>query len=533
MKVNIITKKTAAGLLTAGLLAGMIIAEPLGMTTGVACAATPTAGAQASGETETKAATQPVDKEAGYQAHSFRVPVPPLPYKDGDSEAITKIKDEYNQAHYTTVLAGACIGVYDPENSPELAYLKDYGWEVLPYQVDAGKVEANFMIASNQLQDGETKMYIVAFRGSASKKDWQSNLKVDMIPFGGTNLKESREIVDSKAKETHIPKVHKGFSEYTDVVLNTLVDSDNDGIMELDLFNELKNNPNSYLMLTGHSLGGAVATMLAERLVAYGMPKDRMFTVTFGAPAIGNKEFADAYGDKINLLRVTNMADPIPGSLQTFFGKYTQFGNHLRYKLSPALSEMQHDMAMYLDYSLGEYYKVYNKAVATEVKKPWPTKEIADASKPLVAVWVESSDEIDKRDYVPDLKRFIASEYRMMLPNYVIVDNNEVMKKMVKNNMNSFYEQNRALGADYALLIGIDGKSIRDADKWYMTLEQGLWDVKQGRLLTLDSFASFVSPVSGNVQATIASVRKGRSELKKAYPWIITDYSNIRNKIYF
>ena len=75
--------------------------------------------------------------------------------------------------------------------------------------------------------------------------------------------------------------------------------------------------------------------MLAERLVSMGIDKDRVPVITFGAPAIGNAAFAEVYGDKIDLRRITNNADPVPGSLQTFFGGYKQFGKHHKYNLSP------------------------------------------------------------------------------------------------------------------------------------------------------------------------------------------------------
>ena len=156
--------------------------------------------------------------------------------------------------------------------------------------------------------------------------------------------------------------MHEGFNEYVDTVLQTSVLND-DGSFR-GVFGELMQNDDAFLILSGHSLGGAAATLLGERLVSLGVPREKFIVVTFGAPAIGNKEFAEQYGDKIHLLRITNTADPIPGSLQTFFGGYKQFGKHIKYNLSTKISSVQHDMAMYFDYSINEVYKAFDEEVA-------------------------------------------------------------------------------------------------------------------------------------------------------------------------
>ena len=60
-------------------------------------------------------------------------------------------------------------------------------------------------------------------------------------------------------------------------------------------------------------------SLVAERLVEKGVPKAQVPVITFGAPAVGNKAFADVYGKRIDLIRVVTSLDPVPGSLQTFW----------------------------------------------------------------------------------------------------------------------------------------------------------------------------------------------------------------------
>ena len=276
----------------------------------------------------------------------------------------------YRDAHWTTVAAAACIGAYSPENAPEFGYLRDYGWKIVPHKVKKGKLEANFIVAKNKTRRGRD-VYIVAFRGSASKSDWTVNLNTDKVPYGGRSLEEFIEYAGHSEKDKTVPMVHKGFNDYVNTVLETMVDTNDDGIDEV-LFNEILANTDTRVLLTGHSLGGAVATLLAERLVSMGIDKDRVPVITFGSPAIGNAAFAEVYGDKIDLRRITNNADPVPGSLQTFFGGYKQFGKHHKYNLSRKLSDFQHDMGMYFDYSMREYYAALDKAEAAGVREKLP-----------------------------------------------------------------------------------------------------------------------------------------------------------------
>lgn len=425
----------------------------------------------------------------------------------------------YRDAHWTTVAAAACIGAYSPENAPEFGYLRDYGWKIVPHKVKKGKLEANFIVAKNKTRRGRD-VYIVAFRGSASKSDWTVNLNTDKVPYGGRSLEEFIEYAGHSEKDKTVPMVHKGFNDYVNTVLETMVDTNDDGIDEV-LFNEILANTDTRVLLTGHSLGGAVATLLAERLVSMGIDKDRVPVITFGTPAIGNAAFAEVYGDKIDLRRITNNADPVPGSLQTFFGGYKQFGKHHKYNLSRKLSDFQHDMGMYFDYSMREYYAALDKAEAAGVREKLPMQKL-EGTEPLVAVWIGSSLEVDKRDYVPDIKRFIMNEYQMMLPRYVIVDTETKLYDDSVYAMEKFYQKARELGADYILIAEIDGRVLNDREKWYINMNQSVFTV-DGRLITMNSFARFVSPVSGNIQATTFVLEQSREELKKHLTFVRLD----------
>ena len=56
------------------------------------------------------------------------------------------------------------------------------------------------------------------------------------------------------------------------------------------------------VMCTGHSLGGAVATLAAHDIVTFcGVAPERISCYTFGCPRVGNHAFAAEYDTVVRL----------------------------------------------------------------------------------------------------------------------------------------------------------------------------------------------------------------------------------------
>ncbi len=421
----------------------------------------------------------------------------------------------YVQKYLTTVAAASCLGVYLPKSSTEFDYLRSYGWQIEPYVQRADKVEANYAVAQNYFPDAKKKIYLVTFRGSASGTDWKINLKTERVNYGGRTLEEMQAIAAGTLDKT-LPAVHSGFNSYVDTVLRSSVIGENGSLQ--GVFKRVQEEPGAHLLLTGHSLGGAVATLLGERLVSLGLPKEKFTVITFGAPAVGNEAFANAYGEKINLVRITNSNDPIPGSLQTFFGGYKQFGEQIKYTLPQKVGSVQHDMAMYFDYSISEYYRERDRQISLGRLQPVRDKLITD--KPVVAVWLHTSKELQKLAYVTDIKRFVTDEYRKMLPSYMIMEKNLPKDAYTTRDL---LEISRREGADYMLVCGIDGSQPQREPYWYLTLEQALFD-SSGKMLALGSFGRKVAPAVGNIQAAGENLWQARKDLCVQLPFIVTQH---------
>lgn len=425
------------------------------------------------------------------------------------------VSSAYMQSYFTTIAAASCLGVYLPHTSQEFDYLRSYGWQIESQQGNDGKVELNYAVAKNYFPQVNKQIYLVTFRGSASKSDWKINLATKKVNYGGSTLREMQELAAQP-----VPKdgaaVHAGFNSYVDAVLRSGVVDENGKLR--GLFKRVSEDPDAYLVLTGHSLGGAAATLLGERLASLGMPKEKFVVITFGAPAVGNSVFAEQYGNKIKLVRISNTADPVPGSLQTFFGGYKQFGEPVKYSLSNKISNLQHAMAMYFDYSISEYYKERDREISMGRLEPVTDRKITQ--QPVVAVWVNTSDSLKKLAYVTDIKRFVLDEYRKMLPSYIIMERNLPKDAYTTQDL---LKLSREAGAEYMLVCGMDGSQAPKEGYWYLTLEQVLVD-KNGRMLTLGGFGRKVSPAVGNIQAAGENLWQAREALCEHLPFIVTQH---------
>lgn len=281
---------------------------------------------------------------------SAEMPLGSLGYSPEDTKPILQQKTEYNRAYWTLFSLIASSAAYAPDDGIEAVYLKDHGWEFTPNRITDGKTTVHFITARGMMADGKP-LYVIAFRGSADKKDWAADFVTGQVVYGGKTLEESEKISGSllggskerdairaaakKAGFARPPRVHKGFNSYADLTLRMLLTSGSYEFLE-----QYRKEKEARLLLTGHSLGGAVATIVGQRLIDFGFAPDRLQVITFGAPAVGNTPFAQMYGDRLDLIRVTNSEDPVPLTLQAVLRNYKQFGKEVRFRIPRTFNNM-------------------------------------------------------------------------------------------------------------------------------------------------------------------------------------------------
>ena len=138
--------------------------------------------------------------------------------------------------------------------------------------------------------DDTNKVIVLAFRGSVSSENWHQDLK--MLKVHHLDL----------CDKCHI---HKGFWESWVQIRDEIKER----VQQL-----VAAYPEYRFVITGHSLGGAVATLAAGdiRKVSDDLAK-RTELFTFGSPRVGNKAAAKFLSKQSSLsYRITSIDDPVP-----------------------------------------------------------------------------------------------------------------------------------------------------------------------------------------------------------------------------
>ena len=449
---------------------------------------------------------------------------------DYEPKKLTKEQfwDEYKDARMISFAVGACAGTYVPGGTAtEYNYMREYGWHIHPYKTVTDGVETNFMIAVNPRFIQGKHYGVLAFRGSSSMGDWKQDFDFKLVPYGGTTVEEFKKIALSQPENsTKLPKVHRGFHEFTMGAFNLHADIDGDGI-EDDIFAKLKTDPNFVLLITGHSLGGAAATLLGERLVSMGIAKDQVPVVTFGAPAVGNDMFANEFGNKIDLVRVRTKHDVVPNVL-ALTGKYKQFGKEYIFDLSRKDSDKSHPLGNYFDFAFKHYYDVAADGVASGFMYP-PAEGQMTGTEPVVAVMLDGIFEKNEPPaIVSDLKLFAADEYRAVLPRYVFLPEE---KFPIEYTMPEVLAAAKKAGADYLIILKIGRRTIAQKGSYYTNLEQFLFNANNSSLLAMNNAGSKITYDAGYIQTAIKDLEKCMIEVKGKLPFVYKTRKDVQGNL--
>lgn len=159
-------------------------------------------------------------------------------------------------------------------------------------------VDLQFMKLSKFDETLNKQVIVLVFQGSQEPEDWMTNMTIKKAEF-----------FDKK------DEVHQGFYDSLQLFLKTVSNKEfNTKNKKSYMINKDIDflNDDCKIILTGHSLGGAIATLVGCYLHDMGIKKENMTIYTFGAPPVGTKEFCKSYENKLDLYRVFNEKDIIP-----------------------------------------------------------------------------------------------------------------------------------------------------------------------------------------------------------------------------
>ena len=267
-----------------------------------------------------------------------------------DKSPVSSEKD----ASYLTAAVVSLASYGDDRSLLAREWLKDAGWSLSGQETVSSVAEGRFHLVRKVLTDGKQLM-LLSFPGTERRKDIEVDFKTRRVPFGGRNPQEFA--IAAAGKGQGLPMVHKGFDDYTMTALFTEPSAALSGkTAGEDLAAELLANPQERLCLTGHSLGGAAATLAAARLADMGVPREQLQVITFGAPAVGDEAFARRYETRFQLTRVVMEGDPVASALQSLSRRFVQFGEKVRWRPNRNSDRFAHQMVVYLDDALRLYY---------------------------------------------------------------------------------------------------------------------------------------------------------------------------------
>jgi pimeloyl-ACP methyl ester carboxylesterase len=195
------------------------------------------------------------------------------------------------QNHYSLLNQMACLSeaAYGQPPSPGCSqWMRGPGIRVISHAVTLLDASGRPYDGSYTLIIDDTrKQQVIAIRGTANKQDWLTDIR--FVP-----------VTDGILRVT----VHHGFELYARAVLDDLIATGH--------ISELNRTYDTYV--AGHSLGGAVAVLLALYLnVQYPSVLNLKGVYTYGQPKVFDNNGATSWpGFADNIYRVENCYDPVP-----------------------------------------------------------------------------------------------------------------------------------------------------------------------------------------------------------------------------
>lgn len=420
--------------------------------------------------------------------------------------ALAAVAGEFEKARLAYLNALVSLAAYS-DRTGQIARqaLADAGWYMKPYNERFQDVEARFFLMENdEIRPGK-ETYILAVTGTENRNDFKIDLRFEKVFFGGNTPEEFLAAAERKNLTSADPMVHKGFNRYAQAVFFQREEDDRTfGEYLVALLREKRDRK---LYIVGHSLGGAVATIGAARLIELGADPTQIAVMTFGAPAVGNETFGDTYGRDLNLTRIVIKGDPVKGVLQAISGGYAQFGNQVVWRGGPAADDKRpHAMVVYVDAALRNYYDTREKLI--EAGRGGDYDLARKEGAPMVyAAPIRVNLPKDLSGTEAYLRESVRDELRHTLAGFVLAEGE-------RGSLEDELKKAKAAGCDWLLFSAVDASKVqRQRGDYYMEYHEALYEVRTGALVMLADYGAGTrefTPLGANLH-NITSARQTRA----------------------
>lgn len=147
----------------------------------------------------------------------------------------------------------------------------------LVIEADDGELGTGFVAV-----DHERHVVMLSFRGSTTRQDWFSDFEIYPTAYEPTSKQEYHELVtNGKISECSNCQIHKGFYRFIETLSK-------DFLIKVERI--FKRYPEYNLVVTGHSLGAALASICGIELKLRGFDP---LVLTFATPKIFNEPMKD------------------------------------------------------------------------------------------------------------------------------------------------------------------------------------------------------------------------------------------------
>ncbi|AJQ27028.1 lipase family protein [Pelosinus fermentans] len=429
-------------------------------------------------------------------------------------------KEEYEEAYLLYIAAGASTAAYSGRvGKLATQYLEQDGWQIDHYVQPQGHTGIRFLVAKKDLETN-VPLYVLAIVGTESNGDIKANLKFDKVYFAGSSDEEFSANAAKQNVPNSEPKVHRGFYEFVQAGPSATLRNAHQTPFSLpDL---LLTDSRSKIYLTGHSLGGAAATLTGARLISMGIRPEQIRVITFGAPAVGNAAFAAKFEPLLPLTRVVNSGDPVTGILQTLVGGYKQFGQEIKW-ITPATVNDPHLLIGYLDSAIKNYYDKRQQAIAAGIQLPAPTAvaKRANHGRVYIAPLQNNLPASLTADFWY-MNEALYDEYRQTIPDYTLSK---------ESTSTPWREAATTSGCQWAILSEVNAMRVKqERNTYYITISQTVYNVATGSVADTTIFSTGtynLTPLEAFIHAS-----KGMNSLQHTWLRDTTIHESSKNQVY-
>ncbi|WP_288201303.1 lipase family protein [uncultured Megasphaera sp.] len=368
------------------------------------------------------------------------------------------------------------------------------GWQYTYYDRRDKKSDVQYVLLRKP-QD-QTAPAILAMTGTTNLADVRSDLRTHGVPFKG------QAVTGPEA-----PRVHQGFWDYTQAILNTpLEDTTKEPVLASALIHADEKAP-AGVLLTGHSLGGAAATLTAVWLAGQGVGPEQIRTITFGAPAVGNKYFVRDYDGQFHLDRIVLKGDPVLGLLQTFHMGYVQFPEETVWQETGYTPYFPHSMIVYADLAVRHYYDALWGQNGGSFYKPAQSKGTSPVYIAPVTVLIDP-DLASSADYI---KAAVADRLSHTHGGAVFSENTEENPSYADLAIAA-----KRVGKTELLTEVISVHKVKQEEETYAVSVSQVWRHIDGRLLRAEQYTTDTKELTPLLAVIYGHDEVDREENKKS-----------------